>query len=102
LRNCRHTHKHTAYMLRCSWMLLLQLVLAAASLRGHEEKERRGGGSALWLSSPVGMLHGVWRYCSEMPNHHARGHDTEWKIFFCVSAAVSVGAAAPDLSARWP
>ncbi|ESS61449.1 hypothetical protein TCDM_10957 [Trypanosoma cruzi Dm28c] len=48
------------------------------------------------------MLHGVWRYCSEMPHHHARGHGTEWKIFFCVSAAVGVGAFAPDLSARWP
>ncbi|RNF09369.1 trans-sialidase [Trypanosoma cruzi] len=65
-------------------MLLLQLVLAAASLRGHEEKERRGGESAPWLSSSVGMLHGVWRYCSELPHHHARGRDTEWKISFCV------------------
>ncbi|RNE98987.1 trans-sialidase [Trypanosoma cruzi] len=83
-------------------MLLLQSVLAAASLRGHEEKERRGGESAPWLSSSVEMLHGVWRYCSEMLHHHARGLGTEWKISFCVSAAVGVGAAAPDLSARWP
>ncbi|ESS55406.1 hypothetical protein TCDM_13128 [Trypanosoma cruzi Dm28c] len=38
-----------------------------------------------------------------MPNHHVGGRGTEWKIFFCfVSAAVSVGAAASDLSARWP
>ncbi|RNF10136.1 trans-sialidase [Trypanosoma cruzi] len=83
-------------------MLLLQLVLAAASLCGHEEKEGRGGESAPRLSSSVEMLHGVWRYCSEMPHHHARGHGTEWEIFFFVSAAVGVGAFASDLSARWP
>ncbi|RNC35953.1 trans-sialidase [Trypanosoma cruzi] len=89
-------------MLRCSWMLLLQSVLAAASLRGHEEKEGGGSESAPWLSSPVEMLHGVWRYCSEAPHHHARGRGMEWKIFFCVSATVGVWAFASDLSARWP
>ncbi|RNC40022.1 hypothetical protein TcCL_NonESM10549 [Trypanosoma cruzi] len=47
------------------------------------------------------MLHGVWRYCSEMPHHHARGRGTEWNFFF-LSAVVGVGAAASDLSARWP
>ncbi|PBJ76150.1 hypothetical protein BCY84_10100 [Trypanosoma cruzi cruzi] len=83
-------------MLRCSWMLLLQLVLAAASLRGHEEKVGGGGESAPWLSSSVEMLHGVWRYCSEMPHHHARGRGTEWEIFFfcvccCGCGCVCVG-----------
>ncbi|RNE98068.1 trans-sialidase [Trypanosoma cruzi] len=63
-------------------MLLLQLVLAAASLRGHEEKEGGGGESAPRLSSSVEMLHGVWRYCSEMLHHHARGRGTEWKTSF--------------------
>ncbi|RNF02537.1 trans-sialidase [Trypanosoma cruzi] len=82
-------------------MLLLQLVLAAASLRGHEEKVGGGGESAPWLSSSVEMLHGVWRYCSEMPHHHARGRGTEWEIFFFVSAAVGVGAFASELSTRW-
>ncbi|RNC34213.1 trans-sialidase [Trypanosoma cruzi] len=69
-------------MLRCSWMLLLQSVLAAASLRGHEEKEGGGSESAPRLSSPVGRLRCVWRYCSEAPHHHARGRGMEWKIFF--------------------
>ncbi|RNC36447.1 trans-sialidase [Trypanosoma cruzi] len=83
-------------------MLLLQSVLAAASLRGHEEKEGGGGEIASRLSSPVGMLRGVWRYCSEAPHHHARGRGMEWRIFFFVSAAVGVGVFASDLSARWP
>ncbi|RNC36446.1 trans-sialidase [Trypanosoma cruzi] len=63
-------------------MLLLQLVLAAASLRGHEEKEGGDGEIASRLSYPVGMLHGVWRYCPEAPHHHARGLGMEWRIFF--------------------
>ncbi|RNF02598.1 trans-sialidase [Trypanosoma cruzi] len=86
-------------MLQCSLMLLVHSVLAAAAFRGNEKE--RCIERAPWLSSFVEMLNGVWRYCSEMPNHHARGHDTEWKTsFFCVSAAV--GAAASGLSARWP
>ncbi|RNC36698.1 trans-sialidase [Trypanosoma cruzi] len=97
---CLQTHNHTAYMLQCSLMLLVHSVLAAAAFRGNEKE--RCTESASWLSSPAGMLHGVWRYCSEMPHHHARGLGTEWKISFCVSAAVGVGAAASDLSARWP
>ncbi|RNC46438.1 trans-sialidase [Trypanosoma cruzi] len=64
-------------MLQCSLMLLVHSVLAAAAFRGNEKE--RCTESAPWLSSSVEMLHGVWRYCSEMPNHHARGHDTEWK-----------------------
>ncbi|RNC51850.1 trans-sialidase [Trypanosoma cruzi] len=65
-------------------MLFLRSLLAAASLRGHEEKEGGGSESAPRLSSPAGMLHGVWRYCFEAPHHHARGRGTEWKIFFFV------------------
>ncbi|RNE96194.1 trans-sialidase [Trypanosoma cruzi] len=60
-------------------MFLVHSVLATAAFRGNE----RCIESAPWLS-PVEMLHGVWRYCSEMPHHHARGRGTEWKIFFCV------------------
>ncbi|RNC35451.1 hypothetical protein TcCL_Unassigned01659 [Trypanosoma cruzi] len=85
-------------MLQCSLMLLVYSVLATAAFCGNEKE--RCTESAPRLSSPVEMLHGVWRYCPEMPNHHARGRGTEWKIFF-VSAAVGVDAAASDLSARW-
>ncbi|RNC52156.1 trans-sialidase [Trypanosoma cruzi] len=71
-------------MLQCSLMLLVHSVLAAAAFRGNEKE--RCTESASRLSSPVEMLHGVWRYCSEMPHHHARGNDTEWKTssLFCV------------------
>ncbi|RNC34706.1 trans-sialidase [Trypanosoma cruzi] len=58
-------------------MLLVHSVLEAAAFRGNEKE--RCTESASRLSSPVGMLHGVWRYCSEMPHHHARGRGTEWK-----------------------
>ncbi|PBJ76188.1 hypothetical protein BCY84_09870 [Trypanosoma cruzi cruzi] len=86
-------------MLQCSLMFLVHSVLATAAFRGNENE--RCIENASRLSSPVRMLHGVWRYCSEMPNHHARGRGTEWKTSLCVSAAVGVGAAASDLSARW-
>ncbi|ESS55288.1 hypothetical protein TCDM_13252 [Trypanosoma cruzi Dm28c] len=77
-------------MLQCSLMLLVHSVLAAAAFRGNEKEICTE--SAPWLSSSLEMLHGVWRYCSEMPNHHARGHDTEWKTsFFCVSAWCGCG-----------
>ncbi|RNC61349.1 trans-sialidase [Trypanosoma cruzi] len=81
-------------------MLLLRSLLAAASLRGNEEKEGGGSESAPWLSSPVRMLHGVWRYCFEAPHHEDVARSV--RSLFCVSAAVGVGAFAPDLSARWP
>ncbi|KAF8299600.1 hypothetical protein TcBrA4_0052860 [Trypanosoma cruzi] len=83
-------------MLQCSWLLLLHSLLAAASLRGHEENEGRDSDSAPWLSFPAGVLHGVWRCCFEALHEHARGLGTEWKNFFLVPAAV--GAFAPDLS----
>ncbi|RNF00405.1 trans-sialidase [Trypanosoma cruzi] len=71
-------------MLQCSLMFLVHSVLATAAFRGNEKE--RCIESAPWLSSSVEMLHGVWRYCSEMPNHHARGRGTEWKtsFLFCV------------------
>ncbi|RNC33112.1 trans-sialidase, partial [Trypanosoma cruzi] len=95
---CLQTHNRTAYMLQCSLMLLVHSVLATAAFRGNEKEGCTE--SVPWLSSPVEMLHGVWRYCPEMPHHHARGRGTECQISFFVSAAV--GAAASDLSARWP
>ncbi|RNF09231.1 hypothetical protein TcG_09561 [Trypanosoma cruzi] len=66
-------------MLQCSLMFLVHSVLAAAAFRGNEKEKYIENASRL---SPVEMLHGVWRYCSEMPNHHAGGRGTEWKIFF--------------------
>ncbi|RNC51796.1 trans-sialidase, partial [Trypanosoma cruzi] len=86
-------------MLQSRLMLLVHSVLAAAAFRGNEKESCIE--SAPWLSSPVEMLRGVWRYCFEAPHHHARGRGTEWKSFF-LSAVVGVGAAASDLSARWP
>ncbi|RNC34287.1 hypothetical protein TcCL_Unassigned02933 [Trypanosoma cruzi] len=79
---CLQTHSRTTYMLQCSLMLLVHSVLATAAFCGNEKEIYTE--SAPSLSSPVEMLHGVWRHCSEMPHHHARGRGTECPISFCV------------------